>query len=298
MFRGRNFKGPHGVLLTSMQSKAALFMTQLHAHATQPGGGRQELDMQERYFNLTLDAIGHMAFGMDLGALRGESLEFQQAFDACQQYMNVLMLSTVNVGDWALLYLTPKGRAFRRNVAIIDKWAFRIIDKARRQGREASKTPGDGEEEEEEGGGEYEGSLLRVFLDPSRPDEHGQPFSLHYIKDILMSFIIAGRDTTAEALTWATYLLATHPHALAEVRREAAAALRKGQGGRWEMGHEELESLVYLHAAVTETLRLYPSVPKEFRTATEDDVLPDGTKVGHSRSPVCIAIAKRFIRGY
>jgi hypothetical protein len=47
MFRGRNFKGPHGVRLTSMQAKAGLFMRQLHQQKV-----GQELDMQARYFNL------------------------------------------------------------------------------------------------------------------------------------------------------------------------------------------------------------------------------------------------------
>jgi cytochrome P450 len=279
MFRGRNFRGPHGMLLTGMQSKARIFMTQLHEHQHQQGG--REVELQARYLNLTLDAIGHVVFGMDLGALRGECSEFQQAFSTGQRYMHTLMLSTLRLGDLALLYLTPQGWAFRKNVAMIDRWASQIIEKACLQQGEEGKQDRDGKAE-----GEYEGSLLRVFMDPSRLDEHGKPFSLSYIKEVLISFIIAGRDTTAEALTWATYLLITHPHALWEVRKEVDQAFRhrgegqgEGEGGRWHLEYEDLESMVYLQAVVTETLRLYPSVPKELRTASQDDTLPDGTKV-------------------
>jgi hypothetical protein len=42
------------------------------------------VELQSEFFSLTLDAIGHMAFGLDLGALRGDGVEFQRAFDACQ----------------------------------------------------------------------------------------------------------------------------------------------------------------------------------------------------------------------
>jgi cytochrome P450 len=39
------------------------------------------------------------------------------------------------------------------------------------------------------------------------------------------------------------------------------------------------QALEYTHAVVTETLRLYPAVPKEIKWVEKDDVLPDGTRV-------------------
>jgi cytochrome P450 len=43
--------------------------------------------------------------------------------------------------------------------------------------------------------------------------------------------------------------------------------------------YEELKQMHYLHAAVTESLRLYPPVPVDGKMALEDDVLPDGTHI-------------------
>jgi fatty acid omega-hydroxylase len=45
------------------------------------------------------------------------------------------------------------------------------------------------------------------------------------------------------------------------------------------LGFEEVDHLTYLKAALTETLRLYPSVPEDSKHVVEDDVLPDGTFV-------------------
>ncbi|KAI4317331.1 hypothetical protein L6164_025206 [Bauhinia variegata] len=42
---------------------------------------------------------------------------------------------------------------------------------------------------------------------------------------------------------------------------------------------EELKKMVYLQAAISESLRLYPSVPIDFKEAMEDDVFPDGTVI-------------------
>uniref|UniRef100_A0A0E0JTN8 Cytochrome P450 n=1 Tax=Oryza punctata TaxID=4537 RepID=A0A0E0JTN8_ORYPU len=47
----------------------------------------------------------------------------------------------------------------------------------------------------------------------------------------------------------------------------------------------------YLHAAITETMRLYPPVPMAFRVAVEDDVLPDGTVVRAGWSADCSSYA-------
>jgi fatty acid omega-hydroxylase len=42
---------------------------------------------------------------------------------------------------------------------------------------------------------------------------------------------------------------------------------------------KELNNMVYLQAALSETLRLFPPIPMEMKQAIEDDVLPDGTFV-------------------
>lgn len=70
-----------------------------------------------------------------------------------------------------------------------------------------------------------------------------------------------------------------------KVLLEIATVLRETRGedtANWTeepLDFDELERLVYLKAALAETLRLYPSVPQDVKYVVEDDVLPDGTAV-------------------
>ena len=56
-----------------------------------------------------------------------------------------------------------------------------------------------------------------------------------------------------------------------------AGASRLEEDG--EIGYRSLASMPYLTATITEILRLHPSVPLDFKTATRDGVLPDGTRI-------------------
>eukprot|EP00624_Nannochloropsis_granulata_P004898 evm.model.NODE_34730_length_4114_cov_12.519445.1 len=121
------------------------------------------------------------------------------------------------------------------------------------------------------------GDLLALFM--MRTDSDGNPFSVDYLRDIVVNMTIAGRDTTAYALAWALYLLATHPEVQIKARAEAQAAYAKAEDEGKELSYETIDRLNYLDAVFTEVLRLYPSVPKNPKCVCRDDVLPDGTPV-------------------
>ena len=97
-----------------------------------------------------------------------------------------------------------------------------------------------------------------------------------YLKDVILNAIIAGRDTTGQALSWMTYMLATHPNVQDKLYEEAMEVL--GDLTTSEITYDHIQRLVYTHAVMMETLRLYPSVPKEIKYCYKGDLLPDGTK--------------------
>jgi len=98
------------------------------------------------------------------------------------------------------------------------------------------------------------------------PDpETGDRFDTAEMVDQVAIFFLAGHETSASALAWALYLLATHPQAQARVAAEAAAFATDPQFAR-------LSTLRFTRDVFREALRLYPPVPMMVRqtTRTED----------------------------
>lgn len=91
----------------------------------------------------------------------------------------------------------------------------------------------------------------------------------------MISFIMAGRDTTAAAMTWLFWLLSSSgdPTPKEMIRSELGS-------GPPEPSYEAVKKdMMYLHACLCEGMRLYPPVAWDSKHALNDDVLPDGTKV-------------------
>ncbi|GAB2221527.1 hypothetical protein Droror1_Dr00012711 [Drosera rotundifolia] len=112
--------------------------------------------------------------------------------------------------------------------------------------------------------------LLSRFLNSGHVDED-------FVTDIVISFILAGRDTTSAALTWFFWLLSKNPDMEAEVVKEIAR--NNNNDGHSHSVFEEAKGMEYTHAAICESMRLYPPVPTDTKEAAGDDKLPDGTEV-------------------
>ena len=87
-----------------------------------------------------------------------------------------------------------------------------------------------------------------------------------YLEDIILSFIIAGKDTTGSTLSWFIYTMCKHPLAQEKIAIEGWEATKVRENSSFgelaaSLSEEALEKMQYLHAALTETLRLYPPVP-------------------------------------
>jgi len=122
-------------------------------------------------------------------------------------------------------------------------------------------------------------SFVGLFLDDAR--KRGEHLSEDYLRDLVLNFLIAGRDTTAQTLSWTIYFLCMNPDAAAKSRKE----IRDVCGIRGP-AYDDMPKLQYLQAVINETLRLYPSVPIDIKTALADDTLPDGTYVPSGSSVI------------
>ncbi|GFY98855.1 cytochrome P450, family 94, subfamily B, polypeptide 3 [Actinidia rufa] len=107
--------------------------------------------------------------------------------------------------------------------------------------------------------------LLSRFLSSGHSDEE-------FVMDIVISFILAGRDTTSAALIWFFWLVSRNEDVEREIVREIGEKSESSV-------YEEVKDMIYTHAALSESMRLYPPVPMDGKQAAADDVLPDGTFV-------------------
>nr|KAJ0219045.1 hypothetical protein LSAT_V11C300127380 [Lactuca sativa] len=96
--------------------------------------------------------------------------------------------------------------------------------------------------------------LFSRFLNSGHLDEK-------HLTDIVISFILAGRDTTSAALTWFFWLLYKNPTIESEVVNEV-----KDKEKSDSSIYDEVKDMVYTHASLCESMRLYPPVLVDLRS--------------------------------
>ncbi|KAG0231979.1 hypothetical protein BGW41_001997 [Actinomortierella wolfii] len=219
------------------------------------------IDLQNEFLKLTLDAFGRLTFGLDFQAIKTEGHnEFGDAYD----YMTNHIESRGTNPFWDIQeFLSPKKRREIRNaIATIDRYAMKAIAARRAEkAEEGEARPRD---------------LLDHFINYKYED--GSMLTDVELRDVFVNFMIAGRDTTAQTLSWMFYMLMIHPEVLAKLREEIEIFFPDGSSDNFKyetFAHE----MPYAKAVFHETVRLYPAVPKNSKTVVADDVLPCGTVV-------------------
>ncbi|KAJ6895612.1 cytochrome P450 86A1-like [Populus alba x Populus x berolinensis] len=225
---------------------------------------KHSVDLQELLLRLTFDNICGLTFGKDPETLSPEMPEnpFAIAFDTATEatlqrflYPGIL---------WRVQKLLGIGaeRRLKKSLEVVETYMDDAIA-ARKE------NPSD--------------DLLSRFM--KKRDVEGNHFPISVLQRIALNFVLAGRDTSSVALSWFFWLVMNNPEVEAKIVKEISAILTETRGNdrqKWldePLVFDEADKLVYLKAALAETLRLYPSVPQDFKYVVENDVLPDGTRV-------------------
>lgn len=107
--------------------------------------------------------------------------------------------------------------------------------------------------------------LSRMLLDGHEQDA---------IRDMVVSFIMAGRDTTSAAMTWLFWSISADSN----IENDLVKEIREKQEGN-DLNYDSIKDLRFLQACLLESMRLYPPVVWDSKHAITDDLLPDGTRV-------------------
>ncbi|KAL3666868.1 hypothetical protein V7S43_007817 [Phytophthora oleae] len=136
-------------------------------------------------------------------------------------------------------------------------------------------------------------SLFLESLDGS-PNANALQFDPMYLRDIVVNFLIAGRDTTAQTLSWFFLYLTKNPRVETVIRNEIMEKLSKVGVDQADIANatmKDVGQLTYLEAALRETLCLHPPVPMVPKFVVEDTTLADGTPVKQSSTIVLATYA-------
>lgn len=218
------------------------------------------IDLQDVLLRLTFDNVCMIAFGVDPGCLSLglPEVPFARAFEKATE-ATVLRFVTPTCVWKTMRYLNvgPE-KDLKESIKGVNKFADEVI---RTRKKELAL---------EDENSKKRSDLLTVFM--RLKDEKGQPFSDKFLRDICVNFILAGRDTSSVALSWFFWLINQHPEVeekiVAEICRiigEREIAGYGGNKGPVVFRPEEIKKMEYLQAAISEALRLYPSVPVDHK---------------------------------
>ncbi|KAJ1507387.1 hypothetical protein HMI54_004244, partial [Coelomomyces lativittatus] len=222
-------------------------------------GHKAAIDLYDLLLLLSLDNIMKIGMGSKSNTLlKNQQPPFAKALDSAQT-----ILCERHSRPPTLWHVTEWVGSFRpelyRQMRTIRTFASNVVKKRKNETDFSIKT-----------------DLLSEFLKPSLQNDKSTPFTDLELRDIVINLIIIGRDTIGQALSWCFFLLCQHPRVLTKLREEINAVWKKDQT---DLDYDTVNSLSYAQAVFKETLRLYPSVPKEIKYAVKDDVWPDGTKI-------------------
>ena len=219
------------------------------------------IDLQDLFFRITLDSFVNTAFGVELDSLnRKRQHPFALAFDKVQSLCHKRYKDPFfEIKRWCGLCL--REQTIKSQVIVIDRFANDVINSKRRSSKYEHDLGAD---------------LISRFFEKSYLHEADEP-SNKELRDIVMNFVLAGRDTTACALTWMFYELGRNLEVVKKVIDEVEDVC--GVAPNSDYSYESLNKLEYVHAVVMEVLRLHPPVPTDMKYAVNDDTLPDGTFV-------------------
>jgi len=205
-----------------------------------------QFDFKDLMFRLTMDTICKMAFGYEVGCLDADEMpEFAKAIDRCTRYL----FYRVNNPLWKLKQFikSEDEQKYIEDITKLNDLCYEIINKKLQETEENS-------------------DILSLFI------QKAEITDINYLRDIVFSFIIAGRDTTASSLTWLLYELLKHPLSYEKVEEEVDTIEN-------DITPDKCEKLNFTVYAFKETLRLHPPVPLDLKYAKEDDILADNVKI-------------------
>ncbi|XP_024157192.1 cytochrome P450 704C1 isoform X2 [Rosa chinensis] len=228
----------------------------------------QAIEIQDLLMKSSLDSIIKILLGIELDSLSGTNEEGNRFSIAFDQANETTMFRFVDI-FWKIKRFLNIGReaVLRENSSVIDQFVYKLIKSKieimhHLEDKQSLITKRD---------------FVSRLLDSNETDPK-------YLRDMVLSFMVAGKDSLAVTPSWFLYMMCKHLQIQEKIAQEVREVINLKDNSSVDelaasLTDEALKKMQYLHAALTETIRLYPAVPMDAKMCFSDDTWPDGLSV-------------------
>ncbi|GMH27666.1 hypothetical protein Nepgr_029509 [Nepenthes gracilis] len=241
--------------------------------------GDHVIDLQEWLLRFTFDNVCVVAFGVDPGclALNLPEIPFAKAFEEATEYS--LRRFLVPPFMWKSMKFFNLGteKQLKGAIKVVHEFAETAVKNRKADIGKAESSINNQDD--------LLSRLIKIQQDHMNLQQGKKShFSDKFLRDFSINFILAGRDTSSVALTWFFWLLHKNPVVENKILTEIDEIIAKMYTKPRELNDivfqtAELEKMIYLQAALSEAMRLYPPVPIDFKEVQEDDMYQDGMRI-------------------
>lgn len=237
---------------SSMIKVAAGLVTSLKNKIAQQQGQSIRENVHDLVKMVTIDGFGKAAFMTDFGCCTSLSLTpFSKAFNLLMQEFILRLEAPVYV-PWNFFYSIPTRR--NREMLASRQLVRSFLDDMIKLRREKPA-------------GDILSNLIAAHNESAETERPDGGCSDETLKDVMMSMLLAGYDTTSTAVSYALYLIGTHP----EVEANCLEEIRNSPPA-----DTDVDDYCYCQAVFQETLRLYSPAPQILRTLQKPLKLESG----------------------
>ncbi|MGU3435805.1 cytochrome P450 [Actinomycetes bacterium M1A6_2h] len=213
--------------------------------------GRQRVDVSADMTRLTLETIGRTAMGYGFQSFENSDVH---------PFVSAMVRALAHAQKTGLLSRSRLGRVITsrgaRQNAADEQYVLDLVDDII-AARRVSPAP-------------HPNDLLELMLQAA--DEHPElAIDEQNIRYQLVTFLVAGHETTSGALSLALYYLVRNPEVMARARAEVDSVWGPNRANR--PAYDQVAKLRYVRRVLDETLRLWPTAPAFGRQAREDTTI-------------------------
>lgn len=196
----------------------------------------EQRDIHEEMMRLTMEIVTKCLFDADI---RDEAPQLGQAISWLVEGFDFRRIGPI--GEFLDRFDRKRQRLFEENLQVLDRMIYDIIEQRRASG-------------------EDRGDLLSMLLhaqDEEAAEGEETRMTDKQVRDEAITLFSAGHETTANALSWAFYLLAQYPDVETRLHDELDRVLGQPPHGRLPT-LDDLPNLPYTRQVFAESMRVYP----------------------------------------